>query len=252
MLAPGEQPDSETAQWAFRKLNYLIDIWQAKEFYVYSYAFQLFTLVPGLSPHTIGPNPTPPAATPIPTFSTGIQPCPVRIESSALILNQAPGRVDIPMNIRDHAWWAAQQVKEIQTNVPTDLFYNQNSPLGELYFWPVPNQAREVRLQYWQTVSQFQAITDPIGGPGGPGTLIQAYRAALMLTLAESLLPGGAKEEHPTLAGMALHARAAVFSNNAQSPRMVTQDFGMPKARRQGARGDFNWMTGSYPGGRPE
>ena len=245
-VAPGEYPGDAEGQWAFRKFNYLIDEWQALERYVFSYQYNVYTLVAGLSPHTIGPSGTA-------TFSTAPQPRPVRLESAALLLNISPGQVDNLMNIRDHDWWALNQVKNIQTNVPTDVYYDPTSPDGSLYFWPVPNSQQQVRLQFWQTVSQFTAITDPIGGPGGPGTLPQAYRAALMYSLAERLIAGSNRPESPALTKAALTARSAVFSNNAKSPRMHTNDSGMPKSGSTGVRGDFNWATGGYsPGGPPQ
>lgn len=246
-MAPGEQLQADEGQWAFAKLNYLIDEWAAKRIYVYSYAFNVYTLVAGLLPHTIGPSGNA-------TFSTGILPRPVRLESAAQLLNAgAPqGPVDLPINIRDDAWWAANQVKQIQTNVVTDVYYDPTAPDGSLYFWPVPNTQNQVRLQFWQSVQSFLAITDPVGGPGGPGTLPPAYRAALMYTLAERLCPGAKLQVTPELARQALMARTALFGNNAKSPRMVTQDFGIPKAGRVGTRGDFNWVSGGIPGGRPE
>lgn len=250
MLAPGEVPDSETGQWAFRKLNYLVDEWEAQAGKVYSYNFSVFTLVAALSPHTIGPSGTA-------TFSTGLQPRPTRIESASLLLNEsAPspnGVVDLPINIRDAAWWAGQQVKGIQTNVPTDLYYDPTNPDGSIYFWPVPNVQRQVRLQLQNLLSQYIAITDPLGGPGGVGTLPPAYRAALMYTLAERLCPGSKLQAMPELKEQAVVARAALFSNNAKSPRIASQDFGMPRSgSKSGTRGDFNWYSGGAPGGPPQ
>ena len=249
IIAPGETPDGETAQWAFNELQNLVDAWQAMRAFVYAQQFQLFTLTAGLQPHTIGPS----TAVPVPNFSTGFQPRPVAIVSAALILNQAPGQVDLPINIRDASWWAAQQVKQIQTNVPTDLYYEPGNVVGSCFFWPVPNAQRQVRLQTWQTLSQYQQINDPLAGPGGAGTLPQGYRAALTYTLAEMLCPGAKIEVSAVTSGKALRCRSAIFGNNDKSPRMSTQDSGMPRTgQRAGVRGDFNWFTGGRPGGPPE
>lgn len=239
-VAPGESLGPDEGQWGFRKLNDLIDVWAAKRAYVYSYIFQLFTLQAGLSPHTIGPSGHA-------TFNWPLRP--VKIESSTLILNSGT-KVDLPMNLRDEAWWAQNQVKDIQTNVPTDLYYDPSFEDGNLFFWPVPSSGNQVRLELWGQVAQFTSLQDPLGGLGGPGTLPPAYRSGLKLTLAEMLQSGAQREANPELARAALYARSAIFGNNAKSPRISTQDAGMPGGRSN--RGDFNWYTGGPSGGAPE
>lgn len=240
-VAPGEIADADLMQWAFRQFNDLMNMWQAIRSRVYSYNFTLFNLVAGLAPHTIGPGPG----------STFYMPQrPVRIESCALIFNISGSPIDLPMNIRDKDWWANQKVKSIQTNVPTDLYYDPAWPNGNCFFWPVPNTTNQVRIQTWQNISEFASITDPIGGPGGPNTLPPAYRPALKYTLAEFILPGSNRALHPVLARKALMARTAIGLNNDKSPRIRTQDSGMPAGNS--IRGDFNWATGGRPGGPPE
>lgn len=242
VASPSDPADNETVQWAFRKLNDVMDTWQAMRNKVYSHAFTVFTFQANTSPVVMGPSP---AATP----GWSVPQRPVRIESAALILN-AGFPVDLPINIRDDDWWAANQIKSIKTNVPTDLYPDYAWPDALLYFWPIINIGSQVRLQTWTTVSQFSSITDPLGGPGGPGTLPPAYRTAIKLTLAETLCPGAQKEPSPMLVASAMVARVAMIGNNTLPPRISLRDSGMP--RSGGKKADFNWQTGGISGGRPE
>jgi hypothetical protein len=241
-VAPGEVnniPQDELL-WTFRKLNEVIDVWQAMRNKVYSYQFLIFTFNAGVNPVLMGPSPVAQWAVPQ---------RPVRLESAALILNFSIP-VDLPINIRDKDWWALNQVKSIQTNVPTDVYPDYTWPDASLYFWPVINVNDQVRLQVWTTVNSFVSITDPIGGPGGPYTLPPAYRTALKLTLAESLLSGSNKQPSPTLSAAATIARAAMIGPNAPPPRISTQDSGMPRGGNR--KGDFNYFSGGRPGGPPQ
>lgn len=241
IVAPGETPAPEESQWAFTKANEVLDVWAALRRYVYSYQFLVFTFKAGINPVLLGPSP---AAT------WSVPQRPVRLESAALILNSGIP-VDLAINIRDKDWWALNAVKSISTNVPTDVYPDYTFPDASLYFWPVINSGDQARIQIWGNIAQYASITDPIGGPGGPGTLPPAMRTALKLTLAESLLPSANREPNPVLAAAAMAARAAFVGNNAKPPRIQTQDAGMPKAQR-GAISDFNWATGGRPGGSPQ
>lgn len=234
---PGEAPSPDEAQWGLRKINEVLDVWQALRRFVYSYQFVVFTFPANIQPILLGPSPA---------ANWVVPQRPVRLESAALILN-AGIPVDLPMNIRDKDWWALNQVKSISTNVPTDVYPDYTWPDASLYFWPVINAGDQIRLQLWTTVNSFVSITDPIGGPNGQDTLPPALRTALKLTLAESLLPGSNKAPSPVLSAMATAARYAFVGNNAKAPRISTQDAGMPKGG--GKKSDFRWTDGSVVGG---
>src|SRR5262249_22300097 len=109
---------------------------------------------------------------------------------------------------------------------------------------PVPNSNYQVRLQLRGLLI---AVTgDQIAGLKSAISLPPGYRQALTLTLAERLCPSFEKQPHPLLIQSASKARQAIFQNNSESPRINTQDFGMPVCGSVGKKeGDFNWLSGS-------
>jgi hypothetical protein len=239
MLAPGEMPDGETAQWAFRKINLLLDTWAARKNFVYANTFLTYTLVPNLSPHLIGPDPV------TATFTATQRP--VKIVRATIILNNVTPNVEVPLTLRDEQWWMEDvTVKDLRSSQPTDLFYSPSYPNGSLYYWPVPATAYGTRLECWVLLGQFASIQDPIGGQNAAQSLPPGYRNALMLTLAETLLSGGEREANPMLTQAAAQARLAIFGNNTPSPRMETRDSGLPGADQTLRQSNFNYKSRSF------
>lgn len=224
----GENVSAQDSAWGLQKFNDILDEWAARSVFAYTTNFQLLTLTAGLQPHTIGPTGT--------FVQTQV---PVKIKSCANILSGTGILVDSPfLRIRDRAWWAAQSVKTLPTNVPTDLYYEPDQPNGSLYFWPVPNTNSQVRLEQETILSQLTSLLTPIVLPPG-------YRQAYTLTLAERLCPSYGREPSGELVRAAMLARKGIQGNNDKSPRIATADYGMPRAgRTMGTKADFNWETG--------
>lgn len=224
-LSQGETPQAEDAQFTLGKLNDLLDEWAAQDRYVYSNEFNLYTLVPGLAPHTIGPDNA--------TFKVPQRP--VRLVSAAIVLsNGDQTTTDIPIAVQDDQWWANVRIKDLQSQIPTAVYYSESFPNGSLFFWPVPDVNYQTRLETWGLIGQFANVQQTLNLP-------PAYRKALTLTVAEEL--AGPRSGDPKLAKAAADARSAIWSNNAQSPTINTAQPGMSPAGER--RTNFNFLDGS-------
>lgn len=230
---PGEDLRAEDAQLCSRKLQRIIDYWAARRVFAYSTNFQLYSLTPNYAPHRIGPGLT------SPDFATpNNAPRPQRIESASLVLNTSSPVVDSPqLNLRDAAWWAAQRVKGLSSNVPTDLYYEPDFPNGALNFWPVPNFAYQVRLELWSVIGQVPTnLTTTFSAP-------PAYESTLLYELA---IDGCTAYQRPVPAELSakLNAvRKALEGDNDGSPRVASADWGIQPAK-PAKRSTFNYYSG--------
>jgi hypothetical protein len=216
---------AENAQWGLRKLQRITDKWNAIRQAIYAVTFAVFTTTPNLAPHTIGPGGN---------FSLAQRP--VRIPAWSWIYNAGgPNQTETPMRVVDSDWWAGQPNKNLTSSVSEYLYYDPQVPLGNLNFWPIPNLANQVRLEFWTALPQAFNLDTTL-------TLPQGYWDALVLTLAVELCSGFDKEPSPTLVARQEIAMRIIFGNNAQPPRIRTDD-GMPQSRR-GGRPDYNFLTG--------
>jgi len=209
-------------------LNQQIDYWAARACYAWTTTFTTWTLTPGHQPHLIGPGLL------APDFAVNQRP--VRIHSANLILTNTTPNVDVPIKLRDNAWWAANRVKAIQSSIPTDLYYEPGMPNGALWFWPVPNTGYGLRLEGMVVLQQFVTLTDTFIAP-------QSYLAAVSLSLAEELSDIWGTTPGPNLARRALKARDALQSNNNLAPRISSADWGTFSS----PTADFNYQTGTLP-----
>ncbi len=226
---PGDLPVSASdAKLAMRITNRELDAWAGRKAYVYTVTFNAYTLTPNHQPHLIGPGLAPPdyAATQRPQ----------RIEGANLILNTVTPNVDLPINIRDAAWWDNERIKDLKTNVPTDLYYSPDWPNGSLWLWPIPNFPYGLRLECWGLIPQFVSLDDPFSLPPG-------YRKALVLTSAERYCRPWGRPAMPDLIADAKQARSDIQTNNVKSPRISSADYGA-SGSSSGRRPGFNYYSG--------
>lgn len=229
VFAPGEPVDAAEAQWALEVLQRIIDQWNARRALIYSVGFTLYNLTANKGPHTIGPTgdlKTGPAA----------QYRPVNVASCSFVLNPgASNPVDLPVQMRDKDWWAANPLKSLTSSIITDCYYEPASPNGNLNFFPICNTNGVVRLEQWSSLAQALTLQTQLG-------LVQGYWEALVTTLALALCPSFEKQPSPELVARQAVAIKAIFENNNPAPRIDTAS-GMPGSAGSG-RPDFNFLTG--------
>lgn len=225
---PVDAPAPSDLNFVLNKLNRLLDNWNADRNAVAADLFSTFTLTPALNPHTIGVTAN------APTWAVSGN-RPVSIEGVVLILAGTAPTARLSLTKRDAQWWQNLSVPTVTSQVPTDFFYNPTWPNGSLYLFPVPSAAYQVQL--WSRIVLAQlALSDTFTLPPG-------YWDAITLTLAEDISDTFERPASPSLVERARRARARIFSNNIEIPRLSTRDAGMQASRGEGLP-NFNWLNG--------
>lgn len=224
-LAPGETPSNGEQPSVLRKLQRLIDRYNARDPMIYNVNFTLFMLNPPATPET--------ATTIGPGGDFDVNQRPVSIESIGLILAGTPG-VELPLNMRDDDWWANNRIKGLTSTLPTDCYYSPDWPLGKLFFWPVPTASHQVRIQTRQVLGEYTAYNQAF-------TMPPAYWDLIICELAITLCPSFEREPSSTLIANWKAAQKAVQVNNIQSPRLASD---APTQSSTKGRPDFNFLDG--------
>lgn len=230
--APGEPVSPEDMTSVLKKLQMLIDGYNARRPMIFNVDFKEFTLPVNTQPVTIGPGTSNPPA----NFQV-IQ-RPIEILSATLILNggtDGPQQVEVPLMIRDDDWWAQQSIKNLTSTLPTDLYYSPSWPNGQLYFWPIPTAVNNVRLE-------LRSILVEVTNYNQAFTLPPGYWSLVVYDLADSIANLFERPSSPDLQRRLLAARKAVESNNITSPRMASDSPSQKSTQR--SRPDFNFLTG--------
>lgn len=236
----GEALAGEDADLALLVFNEILDRWNAEQRAPFTVSFPTFTLTPNLQPHTIGlaanlPTWTIPAPTDGGSGTAGMRP--QAVLGANLILTGSPASY-VPITVRDKTWWNSRRVPGLTSGIPTDLYYAPDWPNGSIYFWPVPITAYGVQLEIASVLAQM-TFADTLTLPPG-------YQQALRLTTTEGCATAFGVQAPPTLSLRAMEARAIVFGNNDDIPRLVTSTAGLRGGG--GSRSNFDYRTGGFTG----
>lgn len=105
-------------------LNDMMDTWNSEELTIPSITSHEFQLVSGTQSYTIGPGAVFDMPRP-PKIIDGQ--CTVKI-----------GNLEYPLRVLSREEWGTVRIKSLPTTIPYAIFYDQDSPLGNISFYPIP------------------------------------------------------------------------------------------------------------------
>jgi hypothetical protein len=227
LISPGDEINPDDLAFALGKLNSIFDNWNAERHMGYFDVISLYTMVPALQPHTIGPNSA--------TFTCTTRP--QQLEGANIVIGTGDAAQRYGLEEWDDADYQSEVLPGISSTLPSAINYRPTWPNGSIYLWPLPQTADFLELR---TRSPLDQVTENDTFWLPPG-----YRNAITLTLAEDIAPGfsrAAKLSKHTVK-RAAEARARVASANYTIPKLITVDGGMPAD--SASSGDFSWRTGT-------
>lgn len=243
MLAqtPGEPIAASEMMFGLRELNRMTGKHSIIRTFCYNISqLPVFTFASSKNNYTIGPIGA--------DFTAGR---PTRVLRANLIDNTVNPVVYLPIRIcQTFEEWAALQVRQIATTIPTILYYDNsytsvgltagvpNPGFGTLWFWGQPKPGYQVELWVPTLLTNFTAIS----GPGSYFTFPPGYEEFVVTSLAEVLCISYGRPITPDLARRARRARAAIVSVNSKSPLLETD---VPNSSTRSGE-YFNWLSGGF------
>lgn len=218
-IALEEVPSAAEAQSALKSLNYMLDTWSTESLMVYNIAPNVFPLVPGMSPYTLG------------TGGNFNIPRPVKID--LCYARDSQGN-DYGMAVTDSPdYYASIVSKYTESSIPTLIYDDGNYPLKNIYVWPVPSDGSfSLVLWTWGAIAEFTSLAQTVVLPPG-------YSVAIESNLAILIAPKWGAKVSAELAATAIGSKAQLKRINYSIKEMSFD----PALTGKGEV--FNWYTGN-------
>lgn len=200
VLPAGQTPSPEDSSVALTALNDLVDSW-ANQYLFAPTTLETIYAMPGQSPTV--------------TIGVGQQinvPRPMQIEDGMFMRK---GNQDYPIEVIDRVTYEDIKYKTIQAFVPDFVYYDNDVTGGILYFYPIMQGVGELHIPLLFQLPQFANLATDY-------PMVQGYRRALQMTLAEDLQEVFGKQLSKDFTMRAAMARKMVKRSNLVVPKTET------------------------------
>jgi hypothetical protein len=143
-IAPGESATPAEAQDALLTLNQMLDGWMTQRLLCYAIVRYVYAPAALKQVYTVGPG-----------GDVNIQ-RPPRITSVGVINQPSSTQpIELPIDMISENQWRDIPVKNTVGALPIKVWDDNQFPLRNLSFWPIPNVNVSFALYLWQIISQF-------------------------------------------------------------------------------------------------
>lgn len=220
-LGQGENPTDQEADDALKTLNEIVDKWNVEALMITSNKYIKFNLT-NKKIYTIGAGGDIPELRP----PSGL------LGAYYNMPNTSGGVISVPVQVITENQYNSITLKDLQVNIPSQVFYRNSYPLAEIYVYPISNEG-ELVLNVSNQFLAFNNLDDIIDLPSG-------YVKALRYNLAVELSTEYGRQLSEKIEAMAVGAKSFIkTTNGAQKQRISVVDTAL---RSRG--GGYNIYTG--------
>ena len=202
VIQSGETLDADMQTDGLEALNSMLDSWNTESLAIPARTLYSVTLTANQQDYNIGNN-----------EELDI-PRPVSIEPGQAFLKW--NDVEYPLNIYNAEDWANIRVKDMISKLPSALYYDRGFPVGQVHFWPPPDQGYTLNLWLWTQLTQISSAVAKF-------TLPQGYARALAYNLAVEYSPefGPQNQPSPVVVALARNSKENIERSNVVIQRLL-------------------------------
>lgn len=206
-LGVNEVLNAADANAGLKTLNMMLDSWAGEDLTGYAWQTIIFNMTANKSQYTIGTIGTPDINN---TWPTQIY--------DAFITDT--NNLDYPLGILTQDKWNNIGDKTITSQIPTNIFYDRQFPLGVINIFPIPLLSYQVTLNVELQQAGFALLTTQLSVPPG-------YARAYILNLALELIGQGFPEvlDNNQLARLTENASQAKANIKRANIKEVVSDY---------------------------
>ena len=200
VAALGQPINPEDSSVSLTALNDLVDSWANQSLFTQTTIETIYAMPGNAATLTIGPG-----------LQINIT-RPMQLEDGIFMRK---GNQDYPIEVIDRVTYEDIKYKTIQAFVPDFVYYDTDVTSGLLYFYPVMQGSGELHIPLQLQMLQFADLTTNY-------PMVQGYRRALQMALAEELQEVFGKQLPPTFSRRASMARKMLKRANVVVPKSET------------------------------